>query len=251
MAVPPVARISDTPGWRISAAVVARVGRRGTLWTRSADAPCRRRTRWSRSTVVAPTFAAARWQLTMSAFRAFTQIKVLNTSVETGLVIGMSPSTTPIGSAISVSASRSLLPTTPTPGFPTSDCATSRLANRFLSALSVTEPMPVSATVAAASSSAWSAISVARAVIRPSTSSSGQPAMLCWAAADRATSASMAGSGSPVRMNSSRSFEKARAFVAALRASQRSINTPVGGSRSHNSPSAPADRRRATTSVCA
>jgi hypothetical protein len=187
----------------------------------------------------------------MRAFRAFTQIKVLNTSVETGLVIGMSPSTTPIGSAISVSASRSLLPTTPTPGFPTSDCATSRLANRFLSALSVTEPMPVSATVAAASSSAWSAISVASAVIRPSTSSSDQPAMLCWAAADRATSASMAGSGSPVRMNSSRSFEKARAFVAALRASQRSIMTPVGGSRSHSSRSAPADRRRATTSVCA
>ena len=71
----------------------------------------------------------------MSASRALMQIRALNTSVATGLVTGMSPRTTPIGSAISVSASRSRQPTTPTPGFPTSDCATARLANRFFSAL--------------------------------------------------------------------------------------------------------------------
>ena len=138
----------------------------------------------------------------MSASRALMQIRALNTSVATGLVIGMSPKTTPIGSAISVSASRSRRPMTPTPGLPTSDRATPRLANRFLSALSGTQPMPVSATVAAASSSAWPAICPASAVISPSTSSSGQPAMLSRAAADRATSASTAGSGSSVKMYS-------------------------------------------------
>ena len=90
----------------------------------------------------------------MSASRALMQIRALNTSVATGLVTGMSPRTTPMGSAISVSASRSWLPTTPTPGFPASDCATSRLANRFVSALQCAQPMPVSATVAAASASA-------------------------------------------------------------------------------------------------
>ena len=56
---------------------------------------------------MAPTCAASRWQLTISASRALMQIKVLNTSVDTGLVMGMSPTTTPIGSAISVSAARS------------------------------------------------------------------------------------------------------------------------------------------------
>ncbi len=178
------------------------------------------------------------------------QIRALNTSVDTGLVIGMSPSTTPMGSAILVSGSRPP-PMIPTPGFPTSDRATSRLANRFLSALSAAQPMPVSATVAAASSSAWSAIWAASAVIRSSISPSGQPTRLCWAAADRATSASMAGSGSPARMNSARSLEKARALPAALRDSQRSTLTPAAGSLSHNSRSASADSLRATTSVCA
>ena len=184
---------------------------------------------------MAPTFAASRWQLTMRESRALMQINALNTSVATGLVIGMSPRTTPMGSAISVSAVRPSLPTTPTPGFPTSDCATSRLANRFLFALSGTQPMPVSATVAAASSSAWPAIFVASAVIRPSTLPSCQPAMLSWAATDRATSASTAGSGSFVKVNSSRSLEKTRD-------SQCSIMTPVAGSLSHTSLCSPRPR---------
>ena len=85
---------------------------------------------------MAPAIAAPGWELTMSASRALMQIKVLNTSADTGLVTGMSPTMTPMGSAICVSSSRSSLPMTPTPGFPTSGCATSRLAKRFLSALS-------------------------------------------------------------------------------------------------------------------
>ena len=40
----------------------------------------------------------------MSASRALMQIRALNTSVATGLVTGMSPRTTPMGSAISVSS---------------------------------------------------------------------------------------------------------------------------------------------------
>jgi hypothetical protein len=100
------------------------------------------------------------------------QISALNTGVATGLVTGIKPRMTPIGSAISVSACGSWRPTTPTPDLPISDCATPRLANRFLSALSGTQPMPVSATAAAASSSARAAICAASAVIRPSMSSS-------------------------------------------------------------------------------
>ena len=173
----------------------------------------------------APTFAACGWQLAMRAFRAFMQIRVLNTRVETGLVTGMRPRTTPIGSAISARDSRS--PIMPTPGFPTSDFATPRLPNRFFSTLSATQPIPVSVTVAAASSSARPASCAARSVMRASTLLSGQSAMLCRAAADRAISSSTTGSGSSVKMNSSRSFEKARAFSAALRASQPSIMTPA------------------------
>ena len=148
-----------------------------------------------------------------------------------------------MGSAISVTASGSQLPTTPTPGFPASDCATSRLANRFFSALSGAQPMPVSATVAAASSSAWPAICAASAAIRPSISPSCQPAMLSWAATDRATSASANGSGSPVTRASPRSPGKTRAFSAAMRDSQRGIMTPVARSLPRNSRSAPAARR--------
>jgi hypothetical protein len=131
----------------------------------------------------------------MSASRALMQIRALNTSVATGLVTGISPRITPMGSAISVSACRPQLLATPAAGFPASHCVTSRLANRFLSALSGTQPMPVSATAAAASSSAWATICAASAVIRPSISPSGQPTMLSMASADRATSASTAGSG--------------------------------------------------------
>ena len=153
------------------------------------------------------------------------QIRALNTSVATGLVTGIRPTMTPIGSAISVSASGPLPPTTPTPGFPVSERATPRLANRFLTALSATQPMRVSATVAAASSSARAAICAASAVISASIWSSAQPAMLSWAAADRATSASTAGSGSSVTMTCSRPSGTMRALARTGRGSQPSIMT--------------------------
>lgn len=203
MAVPPVARIMATPGWRISAWVTWRVGRRGTAWTRSGQAPCQARTWRSRSAVWAPTPAASRWQLAMSVSRALMQIRALNTSVATGLVTGIRPTMAPIGSPISVSPSRPLPPATPMPGLPVSDGTTPRLANRFLTALSGTQPRPVSATVAAASSSAWAAICAASAPIRASIWSSAQPTMPSRATPDRATSASTAGSGSSAKIRRS------------------------------------------------
>ena len=76
-----------------------------TDWSRSTGAPCSARTSPTSATVWAPTLAAAGW-LTIRALRALTQIRILNTRVATGLVMGMSPSTTPTGLAISVTRGR-------------------------------------------------------------------------------------------------------------------------------------------------
>src|SRR4030095_7006994 len=99
MAVPPVARISDTPGWRMNIAVLVRLGR-STDWRSGAGAPCPARTPQNKGAAGAHTATAAGWWLTIRALRALRQIKVLNTRVATGLVMGISPSTTPTGLAI-------------------------------------------------------------------------------------------------------------------------------------------------------
>ena len=181
MAVPPVARISDTCGWRMNIAVRVRLAR-STDWSSSTGARCAASTSPMSSTVRAPTSAAAGWWLTIRALRALRQIRVLNTSVATGLVIGMRPSTTPTGLAISVTP-RSSGGRGPIPGRPWRARFTSRLAKRFLKVLSATLPIPVSATVAAASSSAWPATAPATPSSSASTRSSGQPASTAWAAA--------------------------------------------------------------------
>src|SRR5919108_46327 len=98
MAVPPVARIRATWGWRMNMAVLARLAR-STDWSRAVGAPWSARTVPIRATVRAPTPAADGWWLTIRALRALRQISVLNTRVATGLVIGMSPRITPTGLA--------------------------------------------------------------------------------------------------------------------------------------------------------
>src|SRR4029450_10695925 len=172
MAVPPVARTSDTPGWRMNMAVVVRLAR-STDCSRSGGAPCPVRTSRISATVAAPTRAAAGWWLTIRALRALRQIRVLKTRVATGLVMGMSPSTTPTGLAISVTP-RSSGGRGPIPGRPWRARLTSRLAKRFLKVLSATLPIPVSATVATASSPARPATASATAVTRAPHRSAGR-----------------------------------------------------------------------------
>ena len=211
MAVPPVARISATCGWRMNMAVRVRLAC-STDWSRSTGAPCSARTSPTRATVWAPTLAAAGWWLTIRALRALTQIRILNTRVATGLVMGMSPSTTPTGLAISVTRGRRA--DGADPGRPCRVRLTSRLAKRFLKVLSATLPIP--ATVAAASSSAWPATASAMAFSSASTWASGQPASTAWATA-RATAASTAGSMSAANTYSSRWLRVSRALAAASR----------------------------------
>ena len=223
---------------------------RSTDWSSSTGAPCSARTAATSATVLAPTPAAAGWWLTIRALRALRQIRVLNTRVATGLVIGMSPSTTPIGLAISVTP-RSSGGRGPIPGRPCKARFTSRLAKRFLKVLSATLPIPVLATVAAASSPAWPAAASAMAPSSASTRVSGQVASTAWAATARATAASTAGSMSAAKTYSSRWRRVSLALAAASRPSARSTASPVGGSSRHSRPRLASDRARAVTSVWA
>ena len=100
MPLPPVARTRDTPGWFISA-LVAAIDGAVIHWMQSAGAPAL--TAASRITRAASTedFCALGWNPKMMGLRVFIQISDLNRVVEVGLVTGVTPATTPTGSATS------------------------------------------------------------------------------------------------------------------------------------------------------
>ncbi|CAM5340346.1 hypothetical protein SCHAM137S_02299 [Streptomyces chartreusis] len=151
MALPPVARISETPGWCISVRVASTEGR-SIHCTQCSGAPA--------ATAASRTMRAASalhrwaegWKAKTTGLRVFRAINALKIVVEVGLVTGVIAHTTPTGSAISTMSSMSSRAITPTVFILPMLCVTCSHANMFLAALSSNSPRPVSSTASRASS---------------------------------------------------------------------------------------------------
>ncbi len=154
---------------------------------RSSGAPCLRSTSRMRSSTRAPTVAAPRWMLAISAFRDLRQISALKLNVGIGFVTGIKPRTTPIGLATSRIAPFLEVLSSPHDSRPSSEARTFNEPKRILTILCSTTPMPVSCTVSRARLSARSAIVRARSLSSAMTRSSGQSANSCCARSARPT----------------------------------------------------------------
>ena len=101
MALPPVARMSATPGWFMSSFVASSEGT-STHWMQFSGAPAAMAA--SRTTRAAATEDcwALGWKPKMMGLRVLSAMSDLKIAVEVGLVTGVMPATTPTGSAISV-----------------------------------------------------------------------------------------------------------------------------------------------------
>ncbi len=154
IALPPVARISATPGWFISAFVASMDGV-STHWTQCSGAPAA--TAASRTIRAAATEDswAPGWNAKMIGLRVFRAMSDLKIAVEVGLVTGVTPQITPTGSAISTMPCRSSRLTMPTVLSSAIELVTCSHAKMFFTALSSKTPRPVSATAALASWPCW------------------------------------------------------------------------------------------------
>lgn len=159
MALPPVARIVETPGWFIRAPVASMEGT-VTHCTQFSGAPAATAASRTMRAASAEQFCAEGWKAKMIGLRVFRAISALKSVVEVGLVTGVIAQMTPTGSAISVmpfSSSRRMTPAVFSPRIEFTTCSQ---AKRFLTALSSNRPRPVSSTA-----------SFARSPCRPSAAS--------------------------------------------------------------------------------
>ena len=97
---PPVARMVATPGWFISAPVASMDGV-SIHWMQFSGAPAFTAASYTRRAASAEHFCADGWKPKMMGLRVFTAIRLLNSVVEVGLVVGVTPAITPTGSATS------------------------------------------------------------------------------------------------------------------------------------------------------
>ena len=114
MALPPVARMSATPGWFIRAVVASIDGCLDPLDAVLGRAGGDRGVAHHAGGRDASTRCAAGWKANTIGLRVFSAISDLKIVVEVGLVTGVTPQTTPTGSAISVMPLRSSREMTPT-----------------------------------------------------------------------------------------------------------------------------------------
>jgi len=168
--LPPVARISATPGWFISS-LVAVIEGASTHWMQCSGAPAA--TAASRTTRAAATedSCADGWNAKMIGLRVFRAMSDLKMAVEVGFVTGVTPQMTPTGSAISVMpvmSSRLMMPTVLVVAMPWVTCSHAKM---FLTALSSKTPRCVSATASSASAPCLSRAATAAFLTRWSTSS--------------------------------------------------------------------------------
>ncbi len=103
--------------------------------TRSAGPPALWIARRMTSTVSQMQRAARGWGLKTTALRPLTEIMALNMTVEVGLVVGITPATTPTGVATSHRPVRSSCLRKPTVGSSLIDSQTPSEPKRFLSTL--------------------------------------------------------------------------------------------------------------------
>ena len=113
MALPPVARISATPGWFIRASVSAIDGC-STHWMQFSGAPAAIAASRTTCGGRAEHCWAPGWNAKMMGLRVFSAIRLLKIAVDVGFVTGVMPQTTPTGSAISTMPEISSLLITPT-----------------------------------------------------------------------------------------------------------------------------------------
>ena len=99
MALPPVARTTETSGWRISSFVAATDGS-SIHWMQCSGAPAA--TAASRTVRAASWLhrCAAGWKAKMTGLRVLRASSALKMVVEVGFVTGVTAATTPTGSAI-------------------------------------------------------------------------------------------------------------------------------------------------------
>jgi len=96
---PPVARMVATPGWFISAPVASMDGV-SIHWMQFSGAPAFTAASYTMRAASAEHFCADGWKPKMMGLRVFTAIRLLNSVVEVGLVVGITAAITPRGSAI-------------------------------------------------------------------------------------------------------------------------------------------------------
>ncbi len=154
IALPPVARIRATPGWFIRA-LVASIDGCSTHWMQCSGAPAAiAASRTIRAAATDDSWAEG-WKAKMIGLRVFSAISDLKIAVDVGLVTGVTPQTTPTGSAISTMPCRSSRPMMPTVLSSDIEFVTCSHAKMFLTALSSKTPRPVSATASLASRPCW------------------------------------------------------------------------------------------------
>src|SRR5690606_738829 len=135
IALPPVARMSATPGWFMSV-LVAVIDGWATHWTQCAGAPAA--TAASRTTRAAATEEAwaPGWNANTIGLRVLRAMSALKIVVDVGFVTGVTPQMTPTGSAISVMPVSSSWAMTPTDRSLAIECVTCSHAKMFLTDVS-------------------------------------------------------------------------------------------------------------------
>ena len=154
MALPPVARMSATPGWFMSSPD-ASIDGSSIHWMQLAGAPAA--TAASRTILAAATeqFCADGWKPKTMGLRVFSAMSDLKIAVEVGFVTGVRAQMTPTGSAISVIPVISSWLMTPTVFWLMIEFVTCSHANMFFTALSSNRPRWVSSTAIVARSPWW------------------------------------------------------------------------------------------------
>lgn len=155
MALPPVARMVETPSWRMRRPVASMEGS-SIHWTQPAGAPAATAASRTTRAASAEQCCAEGWKAKTIGLRVLRAMSALKTVVEVGLVTGVIAQTTPTGSAISVMPFSSSRRITPAVFRPAIEWVTCSQAKRFLTALSSKRPRPVSSTARRASSP-WAA----------------------------------------------------------------------------------------------
>ncbi len=155
MALPPVARMRETPGWCIRVWVASTDGV-SIHCTQCSGAPAA----MAASRTIRADSALHRWaegwKAKTTGLRVLSAIRALKMVVEVGLVTGVTAASTPTGSAISTMSSMSSRAMTPTVFIRPMLWVTCSQANMFFAALSSNTPRPVSSTASRASAVCWS-----------------------------------------------------------------------------------------------
>src|SRR6478735_7461984 len=237
MPLPPVARMSETPGWCMSV-FVASIEGCSTHWMQSSGAPAA--TAASRTMRAASTEerCALGWNAKTTGLRVLSAMSDLKIVVDVGLVTGVTAHTTPTGSAISTTPVSSSRPMTPTVLRLAIELGTCSHAKMFFVALSSKTPRPVSATAICARWPCW--CRPATDALRTIRSTSSCVRLMYWSRALRALSTRRSIS-SVVRAGAS-TVRASTAFVELFEL-MRPLRCPVGpgvGPRVLPRPDAPA-----------